>query len=170
MKKKYILPIVLGLLALGTLFALRTWPRTLDAEQCGELYRKYAATPGIHASFIKDYPVNDTLAVDVIQLQASSDSTWCALLLDFGASEELIDLYRSEKNLLVGEGYHSGMVFYIDINNSKNRLPPDNPDSRLVIGSLAKRSLCVFMTADTQFKELIFYNELDKTIHHEQNN
>ena len=143
---------------------------TVSLSQCDELYRKYVDNPGIRASFIKDFPVNDTLAVDVLLLEATSDSAWCALLLDFGASEELIDLYRSEKNLLVGEGYHSGMVFYIDINNSKNRLPPDNPDSRLVIGSLAKRSLCVFMTADTQFKELIFYNELDKTIHHEQNN
>ena len=173
MKKKSLLTIAIVAVCLLAVLtgALRLRRHYLPLDgPTSALYEKYKDSPGIKASYLRDYPINDTLALDALLLEATSDSAWCALLLDFGASEELIDLYRSEKNLLVGEGYHSGMVFYIDINNSKNRLPPDNPDSRLVIGSLAKRSLCVFMTADTQFKELIFYNELDKTIHHEQNN
>lgn len=155
MKKKYILPIVLGLLALGTLFALRTWPRTLDAEQCGELYRKYAATPGIHASFIKDYPVNDTLAVDVIQLQASSDSVWCALLSDFGMPKDLIDDYLANKEAFVSEKRNSLIKVTVNKNNIKQRLPIPDPDSRLTIGSYAKRSLCIFMTEDLNIKETI---------------
>ena len=142
---------------------------TVSLSQCDELYRKYVDNPGIRASFIKDFPVNDTLAVDALLLEASSDSAWCALLSDFGVPKELIDDYLSEKDHIVKEGLHECMVFYIDRNNPKQRMQYSEPDSRVVIGSHAKRSLCVFMTADTQFKELIFYNELDKTIHHEQN-
>ena len=155
MKKKYILPIVLGLLALGTLFALRTWPRTLDAEQCGELYRQYAATPGIHASFIKDYPVNDTLAVDVIHLQASSDSTWCDLLVDFGMPKAFLNKYYFDTNSFTGDDVNNLIMFYIDKDNPQKRLPRSNPNSRLAISFHKKKSLYVFMTEEKDIKEII---------------
>ena len=169
MKKRHY--ISLAILLVGGLVsaAVLGRPRQLPLEECSPEYLRYKDAPGIKASFVKDFPVNDTLAVDALLLQATSDSAWCALLSDFGVPKELIDDYLSEKDHIVKEGLHECMVFYIDRNNPKQRMQYSEPDSRVVIGSHAKRSLCVFMTADTQFKELIFYNELDKTIHHEQN-
>ena len=169
MSKHKIIGLLACLLAVGLLLTVKYHPRTVPIEECSQLYRDFADNPHVAVAFIKDFHVNDTLAVDVTTLQADSDSAWYELLLDFGASEELIDMYRSEKKIYLSEGCHSGIVFYIDINNPKQRMQYNEPDSRVVIGSPTMRSLCVFMTADTKFKEIIFYNELDKVIFHEQN-
>ena len=156
---------VLLLLPLSAAMALPTlWPRLHPSSSVSDLYRRYEHNPHIRATEIHNFRVNDTLAVNALLLEASTDSAWCSLMVDFGAPKELIDDYSSKKEFIVREGLHDGMVFYMDRNNSQNRLSPDNPDSRVVIGSFAKRSLCVFMTADTQFKEIIFYNELEKTL------
>lgn len=172
--KRLLITLLLSLLAVAAVVLWRSSPVLFPSASVSHLYRSYEHNPHIRATEIHDFRVgsadNDTITVDVTTLQADSDSAWYALLLDFGASEELIEIYKSDKQFFAAEGRHSRMVFYIDINNPKQRMRYDEPDSRVVIGALAKRSLCVFMTADTQFKEIIFYNELDKITHHEQNN
>lgn len=162
MKKNRLLLIAFSLLVLGVILVLRLWPRTLDPEQCGELYRKYVDAPGIRASYVKDFPVDDTLTVDALLLQADSDSAWYILLADFGMPEKLIELYKSDKEAFVSKGHHSIIYFYIDINNYQKRLLPYDPDSRLVIGSLEKKSLCVFLTEDKTTKEAIGLGEMLK--------
>ncbi len=128
---------------------------TVSLSQCDELYRKYVDNPGIRASFIKDFPVNDTLAVDVLLLEATSDSAWCALLSDFGMPKDLIDDYLANKEAFVSEKRNSLIKVTVNKNNIKQRLPIPDPDSRLTIGSYAKRSLCIFMTEDLNIKETI---------------
>ena len=165
MKKKSLLTIAIVAVCLLALLTgalrLRRHYLPLDGPTCA-LYEKYKDSPGIKASYLRDYPINDTLAVDVTTLQATSDSAWCALLLDFGASEDLIDMYKTDKESLVGENICSFFKFNIDKNNIKKRLPKSNPDSRRVIGSYAKRSLCIFMTDKKAEQENISLNELKK--------
>ena len=162
MKKRHY--ISLAILLVGGLVsaAVLGRPRQLPLEECSPEYLRYKDAPGIKASFVKDFPVNDTLAVDVLLLEATSDSAWCALLLDFGASEDLINMYKTDKESLVGENISSFFKFNIDKNNIKKRLPKSNPDSRRVIGSHAKRSLCIFMTDKKAEQENISLNELKK--------
>ncbi len=162
MKKRHY--ISLAILLVGGLVsaAVLGRPRQLPLEECSPEYLRYKDNPGIKASFVKDFPINDTLAVDVLLLEATSDSAWCALLLDFGASEDLINMYKTDKESLVGENISSFFKFNIDKNNIKKRLPKSNPDSRRVIGSHAKRSLCIFMTDKKAEQENISLNELKK--------
>ena len=161
MKKRHY--ILLAIVAVGLLVcagvALR--PRQLPPEECSQLYRDYADNPHVAVAFIKDFPVNDTLRVDVTTLQASTDSAWYALLRDFGASEEFIEWYQSNKANLVNDRQNSIFLFSMDKNNPQKRLSENDPDSRLVIGSYAKRTLCVFMT-EKKIRETIIISETKK--------
>ncbi len=156
--------IILAIVAVGLLVcaAVVLRPRQLPPEECSLLYRDYAHNPHVTVAFIKDFPVNDTLRVDVTTLQADSDSAWCALLRDFGAPKEYVDIYKSNKNLFVGEDVNSIIMFSIDKNNPQKRLPDTDSDSRMVIGSHEKMSLCVFLADNSDLKKIIFLNETKK--------
>ena len=138
------------------------FPRQLTPEECGALYQRYKDAEGIDASFIKDFPVNDTLTTDALLLEAATDSAWCELLEDFGMSKELIKRYKTDKESLVGNELTSITTFSIDKNNIKKRIPKTELDSRLTIASHAKRSLCIFMTEDINIKETLFSIEIKK--------
>lgn len=56
---------------------------TVPLEQCSELYRRYQTVEGVKASYIKDFPVNDTLRVDVVLLEATTDAGWDTLKTQF---------------------------------------------------------------------------------------
>ncbi|MBP5547179.1 MAG: hypothetical protein J6X59_07900 [Bacteroidales bacterium] len=145
--------VVVLLLAVGAAL-LPLWPRLFHSE-VSDLYRHYEHNPHIRATELHDFPVNDTLAVDVLLLEASSDSAWCALLSDFGMPKDLIDDYLANKEAFVSEKRNSLIKVTVNKNNIKQRLPIPDPDSRLTIGSYAKRSLCIFMTEDLNIKETI---------------
>ena len=88
------------LIVVGAL-SVKLWPRTVPFEQCSELYQRYAHTPGIEASFVKDYRINDTLTIDATVLEATTDSAWAMLQNDFNVPiipdeyKELLDNSKS---------------------------------------------------------------------------
>ena len=49
-----------------------------------DIYCRYAPMPGVDATFVKAYPVNDTLSVDVTLLQATDTAAWRQLIDDLG--------------------------------------------------------------------------------------
>ena len=154
--------LLLCLLAATVPAALVYRSHTLPLSQCSELYRSYLGNPHIRAAFIKDFPINDTLSVDALTLQADSDSAWCELMTDFGMSKILIARFKTHKELYIGENVNSIIMYYIDKNDIKKRMPNTDPNSRLVIGSHTKRSLCIFITEDSNQKDLISLTELKK--------
>jgi hypothetical protein len=60
---------------LAVLFLTRNL-HTVPPDECSDVYRQYKDTPGIKASFIKDYPLDDTTTIDVTMLQAQDSIIW----------------------------------------------------------------------------------------------
>lgn len=164
--KRLLITLSLSLLAVTTVVLWRGWPHLFPSSEVSDLYRRYEHNNYIRATEIHDFQINDTLAVETVLLQASSDSAWYALLTDFGMPEELIEMYKSNRDFLVGDRNKSLLKFFIDKNNIRKTLPLSNPDSRMVIGSLKKRSLCVFITDDNNLKNKISYITI-KDLKHE---
>ena len=82
---RLLLLVALCLLTVGTAVTLkRSQPRTLPESQCSLVYRHYAQEPGIEASFVKGFPLNDTVSIDVTLLHATTDPAWQRLKHDFG--------------------------------------------------------------------------------------
>ena len=62
---------------------VRLWPRV----EVGDLYRTYADVPGIDATFLHNFPLNDTLTIDVTILQATDSAGWERLRKDFSIAD-----------------------------------------------------------------------------------
>ena len=163
-KNRYItLSIVLLCLLVALAGGVRLFRYYLPHEgPTDALYEKYKDNPQVKASLLHDFRVNDTLAVETLLLEASTDSAWCALLLDFGMPKEMIEDYLSDKKSFEGTGTNIITLFTIDKNNPQKSLPREEPDSRVVSVSFAKKSLCVFMTEDKTIKETISDGEIHK--------
>ncbi len=126
------------------------------------LYEKYKDNPQVKASLLHDFRVNDTRAVDALLLEASTDSAWCALLLDFGMPEEMITDYISNRDFFMGEGRSSIIRIFINKYNPKERVPVADTNGWLTIGSFEKKSLSVFLTGEYSVKEIINKKEIKK--------
>lgn len=83
MKKNWIITLTLPVVIAGLLVVVKFWPRTVPWEECSPVFRQYADREGIKASYVRDYPVNDTTLVDVTLLQATTDSAWEKLCIEF---------------------------------------------------------------------------------------
>ena len=164
--KRLLITLTLSLLAVATVVLWRGWPRLFPSSEVSDLYRRYEHNDHIRATEIHDFQVNDTLAVETVLLQATTDSAWYALLTDFGMPKELIEMYKSDMESFVEGENRALLKFSIDIKNTQKTLPQSDSDSRMVIGSLGKRSLCVFMTNDNYLKDKISFIKI-KELEHE---
>ena len=88
MKRTALLLTLAAVAVLGGTLVLRLWPRSLPPEECSELYRAYMDTPGVDATFIRGFQVNDTVSVDVTLLQATDSTGWATLVTDFQVRRE----------------------------------------------------------------------------------
>ena len=62
---------------------MRFCPRTLSPDECGETYRYFAHQKGVRATYVKDKHINDTLNVDALLLEATSQQGWELLVKVF---------------------------------------------------------------------------------------
>ena len=83
MKNKRPLFVVLLCLLLAGGVVLALLPRCPMPWQCSKLYWQYRGQEGIEASYVKQYPVDDTTLVDVTLLHATTDSAWESLCHEF---------------------------------------------------------------------------------------
>ena len=160
--KRLFITLLLSLLAVTAVVLWRGWPHLFPSSDVSDLYRRYEHNDFIRVSEIHDLPINDTLAVETLLLEASTDSAWYALLSDFGAPQELIELYQSNRNLFMGGSVNSITLLYIDKNHLGKFLPKTDPDSRMVIVSFEKRSMSVFMTENNNIQAIVQLSEIIK--------
>jgi len=157
----YVTVLVSLLAVLQGVFRLCRYYLPHDGYACA-LYDRYKDSSGINATFIKDFQFNDTLAVDAILLQATTDSAWRALLLDFGMPKDFLDDYFSNPEAFVGSSLSSLLFFHISKSSSPQRVSPKNDDSWPVIGSFTEKNLCVFMADKKNIKEIVTLTNIKK--------
>ena len=85
MKKHHYITLAIVLVGLAVSASFFLFPRQLSPEECSAEFLRYKDVDGIDASFVKDFPVDDTLAVDVTTLQATDSVGWETLKKDFHA-------------------------------------------------------------------------------------
>jgi len=76
MKKRRFWLIVTAIVAAEVLAAV-VWRCCLFPErEVSDLYLRYAEDPGIEASYVKGFRINDTLAIDATLLHATDSASW----------------------------------------------------------------------------------------------
>ena len=84
MKKGWPIRVLIFVAIVGGTLAIKYLPSIVPYWQCSEVYKRYAHTKDIRATYIKNFPLNDTLTVGVTLLEATTDSGWARLQEGFG--------------------------------------------------------------------------------------
>ena len=153
MKKNYLLTLLMLLTivaAVGTVF----WRHILPRWQVSDLYRRYEHTDGIAASYIHNYPVNDTITLFVTLLEATSDSGWAVLVRDFEI-EELSPMLQ----MLIERG--ENLVFSKLIPKSK---PSASAKNDVLAYSYTTRSVSIFHITNDEEKHAVLYHNLNGSV------
>lgn len=141
---------MLTVLAL-VLAAAVMWPRV----EVGELYRRYEANPHLAITFLKNFAVGDTLAVDVTTLQALDDEGWDTLMCDFGI-QPMTPAIRA----MIAAGEDIVTVRLSPRNDPKQTMDTtDRLRNDVVAISRLKHTICVFHTVTaSQQDAIVLYN------------
>ncbi len=97
MKRRWIITLTL-IPAIVVVVALVVYGlHTVPSSQCGDIYRYYENNPHLSVTYIKDFPVDDTLTVAVTTLCALDDEGWETLRKDFNI-KPIPDILQEELN------------------------------------------------------------------------
>lgn len=154
--KKWIIAFLL-LTALGVA-AVAAWRYLLPERQVSDIYRRYAHSDGIAASYIHNFPVNDTLTLDVTLLEATTDSGWAVLVRDF-EMDELSSLLQ----MLIDRG--ENMVFSRLIPKSR---PSASAENDVLAYSYTTRTVSIFHLANDEEKHAVLYHNIKKSINQDK--
>ena len=130
-----LLLIIMGLLTmLSTRFPL-PW-------QCSKLYWQYRGQEGIKATYVKQYPVDDTTLVDVTLLHATTDSAWESLCIAFTPYE------FSDSNKYINNLIHdtTSVTFRaVSKDDCRTKVNPSISEKHNSVFMAAKmRAICIF--------------------------
>ena len=150
-KKQLIIYLVAAIAAIGGTLAFRLWPRTVPPEEASELYRRYADTPGVDATFIKGFHVNDTLSLDVTLLQATDSMGWETLVTDF----QLPTIFLTSEN-------HNVIFRKAKKGHTDRQRDPISENNDQIIVAVDIHAISIFHITDkNQFYQLILKQAKD---------
>ena len=144
------------LLAAGAAVIVLT-PRTVPFDECSPIYRQYAGQEGIKATFVKDYPVDDTTLVDVTLIQATTDSAWVSLCHKF-ITPEIPD--NVKEKIIYG---NSVSVRIVSKDNPRIAVTPDSADRYdYLLFSPTKTTIGLFHVENVEQIFAILSKEVDE--------
>ena len=154
--KKWILAFLF--LTLLGVAAVAAWRYLLPKRHVSDIYRRYEHADGIAASYIHNFPVNDTLLLDVTLLEATTDSAFRQLLDDLSIPEMDSSLmqavYDNRKDLVFSKMIAKG-------ENPKAAVDPAQAD--LVAVSILSRTATVFHVGGIGELQAVLHHNYDKS-------
>ena len=91
MKRTGYIVLLACLLVAGLALAVIRCPRTVPERECSEVYKRYHKVEGVRATYIKNYPLNDTLTIGVTLLEATDSAGWEWLMEELCASDDMVE-------------------------------------------------------------------------------
>lgn len=146
------------LILVGTL-CVKLWPRTVPFDQCSELYQRYADQPGIDASFVKDFRINDTVAVDATLLCATDAAGWETLRRDFAVPDPPPQVQQ-----YIDEGEDLIASRRIAPSSYSKRPSPDTTAIEVLAYSHHSHTLTVFHAKDLNELHAIYHHNYNESI------
>ena len=158
--KRWITTILLAL-AVAAAVGVVVWRHVLPMYHVSDFYRRYHNADGIVASYIHNFPVNDTVFVDVTLLEAIDSVGWDILKKDFEVASPPPELQQ-----LVDNGEDLIYVKLIPKSTASDTILNPYPNDVLAISPL-NRTLTIFHIANAEEKHAVFHHNYKKTINHD---
>ena len=163
MKNKRPLFVVLLCLLLAGGVVLALIPCSPMPWQCSKLYWQYRGQEGIEASYVRDYPVDDTTLVDVTLLHATTDSAWESLCIAF-TPYEFTDSNKYINNLIHDTTSVTFRAVSKDDPHQKTK-PDTTCDYNLLVISAKVKSVGIFQIETKSQFDVIFLTIADNMLH-----
>ena len=94
MKRMWPIKVLVFVVIVGGALAIRYGSSVVPYWQCSEVYKRYHKVEGVQATYIKNYPVNDTLTIGVTLLEATDSAGWEYLKQAFNISQEMQTMFK----------------------------------------------------------------------------
>lgn len=159
MKKQWIITVLVCLLIVGGGAGVLLWPRTVPLGQCSEVYKTYANNPGIKASFIKDFLINDSVTVDVTLLEAVDSNGWNTLVTDMNLGIE-----DSSTRSDIANGMDLITVKQVEKGVYSKPIATSSGNVDIVATSHLRKEVSIFHSKDRKEKHAIWFYNLEKSI------
>ena len=128
----------------------------LPERHVSDIYRRYHNADGIAASYIHNFPVNDTLRLDVTLLEATTDSAWQALCADFAIS----DIVETIEDI----DPHAIFSRQVNRHDYAQIVRGDSPDAEILAISYDSKTLSIFHTSNAAEKHAVFHYNYTESI------
>ncbi len=160
MKKRtrILLTVLICSILVGGALVYRYMQYVVPYWQCSEVYKRYHKVEGVQATYVKNYPVNDTLTIGVTLLEATTDSGWAMLQEDFGLPvipKEVEEFFYGDSNRVSVKSCPKSVPLYTD----RDTLADD-----IIAISRYKRRICHFVIESKEQKRLILRKKVDENI------
>lgn len=159
MKRSWIFTILACAVIIGCGIYVAVVQRASVVAGFGAVYDKYADKEGVEALRIKDYKVNDTVAVDVTVLKATNDSAWALLQSDFGIAKlppSLLGLISKGEDI-------------VGTSKARGHMKGDTTlfHNEVLVFSYLNKTIYVFHTDNESQGEAVLYHNIDKQLNKE---
>ena len=152
-----LISIVIFVVIVGGVLAYKYMPRTVPYEQCSEVYKRYAEVEGVRASFVKDFWLNDSVAVDVVLLEATDSAGWERLQKGLGIVPRPPEVEAvSDTNAI-----DTWLASKDDYTKGKDSVKQNND---LIAVSYYRRKVSVFILESEEQEDAIVTYQLNNTI------
>ena len=131
----------------GALLVVLTVVGIAGAVMCqrtevSDLYRHYRDNPHLAVTFLRNFPVNDTLNVDVVLLVADTDAGWDTLHRDFNLTKVTPIVQQ-----MIDQGRLRVLSRLSPRENPSLPIDRANPDNNIVLSeNLAEHAMALFYT------------------------
>ena len=140
-EKKRFWIIVAAIVAAEVLAAI-VWRCCFFPErEVSDLYQRYCHTPGIEASYVKGFRINDTLAIDATLLHATDSASWEQLREELRMPEpnpKVAKAIKKGKNIII--------TYLAKKGTAESKMAPDPDDSDAIGVSYLNRSVSIYHT------------------------
>ena len=160
MKKRtrILLTVLICSILVGGALVYRYMQYVVPYCQCSEVYKRYHKVEGVRASYIKNFPLNDTLTIGVTLLEATTDSGWAMLQEDFGLPvipKEYEERFMDDSNRVTTKYFPKNVPLFVGGDTIKDDL---------IAISFYKHSICHFVISSKEQRKAILYKQFEDNI------
>ena len=148
---------VLAVLTASAVMVVQRWHRLFPSNEVSEVYKRYAEVEGVRASFVKDFWLNDSVAVDVVLLEATDSAGWVRMQKGLGIVPRPPEVEAvSDTNAI-----DTWLASKDDYTKGKDSVKQNND---LIAVSYYKRKVSVFILESEEQEDAIVTYQLNNTI------
>ena len=161
--KDKIINVAIFVTIVGGALLVKYLPGVVPYWQCSEVYKRYHKVEGVRATYVKNYPVNDTLTIGVTLLEATDSAGWEYLKQAFAISTEMVR--AAEKIPSFDVWIRQTLKDHPEIRYDENDdSSSDTKEVEIVAISISKQEICVLHTQNEQERDAVFYKKIESNL------